>query len=45
MYFSERLAYNKEAMLSHLQQVADMAIDEKDRRAVNRLMQQMIGQE
>ena len=36
---------NKEAMLSHLQQVADMAIDEKDRRAVNRLMQQMIGQE
>lgn len=32
---------NKEAMLSHLQNVADMAIDEKDRKAVERLMTQM----
>ena len=32
---------NKEMMLSHLQNVADMATDERDRRAVEKLMQQM----
>lgn len=32
---------NKEAMLDHLQDVMDMAVDEKDRKAVERLMQQM----
>ena len=28
-------------MLDHLQKVMDMAVDEKDRKAVSRLMQQM----
>lgn len=32
---------NKEEMLDHLQMVADMAMDEKDRKAVERLMSQM----
>lgn len=32
---------SKEMMLEHLQQVMDMAVDEKDRRAVGRLMEQM----
>lgn len=32
---------NKEMMLDHLQEVMDMAADEKDRRAVERLMDQM----
>ena len=32
---------SKEAMLSHLQNVASMAVDERDRKAVERLMQQM----
>lgn len=32
---------SKEAMLDHLQDIADMATDEKDRKAVMRLMQQM----
>lgn len=32
---------NKDAMLDHLQDIADMAIDEKDRKAVMRLMDQM----
>ena len=32
---------NKEEMLDHLQNVADMAIDEKDRKAIEKLMMQM----
>ncbi len=32
---------NKDEMLDHLQRVADMAMDEKDRKAVERLMSQM----
>lgn len=32
---------NKDVMLDHLQDIADMAVDEKDRKAVERLMQQM----
>lgn len=32
---------NKDAMLDRLQDVADMAMDEKDRKAVMRLMEQM----
>ena len=32
---------NKDVMLDHLQDVMDMAVDEKDRKAVERLMQQM----
>lgn len=32
---------SKEMMLEHLQKVMDMAVDEKDRKAVSRLMQQM----
>ena len=32
---------NKDAMLDHLQDVADMAMDEKDRKAVERLISQM----
>lgn len=32
---------NKEAMLDRLQMVADMAMDEKDKKAVERLMSQM----
>lgn len=32
---------SKEMMLDHLQEVMDMAVDEKDRRAVERLMDQM----
>ena len=32
---------NKEMMMEHLQKVADMAMDEKDRKAVERLMSQM----
>lgn len=32
---------NKEAMLDHLQVVADMAMDEKDKKAIERLMTQM----
>lgn len=32
---------SKTMMLDHLQKVADMAIDEKDRKAVERLMSQM----
>lgn len=35
---------SKDMMLEHLQDVADMAVDEKDRKAVNRLMQQMMDQ-
>ena len=35
---------SKEAMLDHLQDIADMATDEKDRKAVMRLMQQMENQ-
>lgn len=34
---------NKEMMLEHLQDVADMAVDEKDKKAVERLMSQMIS--
>ena len=32
---------NKDMMLEHLQSVADMAVDEKDRKAIERLMSQM----
>ena len=32
---------NKEMLLDHLQEVMDMAVDEKDRKAVERLMTQM----
>lgn len=32
---------NKNMMLDHLQEVMDMAVDEKDRKAVSRLMEQM----
>ena len=32
---------NKEAMLDHLQDVMDMAVDEKDRKAISRLISQM----
>ena len=32
---------NKDMMLDHLQNVADMAMDEKDRRAIEKLMSQM----
>lgn len=32
---------SKDMMLDHLQEVADMAIDERDRKAVEKLMQQM----
>ena len=32
---------NKEMMLDHLQEIMDMAVDEKDRKAVERLMTQM----
>lgn len=35
---------NKDMMLEHLQNVADMAMDEKDRKAVERLMDQMSKQ-
>ena len=35
---------NKEMMLDHLQNVADMAIDERDRKAIEKLMSQMSGQ-
>ena len=35
---------NKDMMLEHLQNVADMAIDEKDRKAIERLMSQMQNQ-
>lgn len=35
---------NKDMMLEHLQNVADMAMDEKDRKAVERLMEQMSKQ-
>lgn len=34
---------NKEMMLEHLQDVADMAVDEKDKKAVERLMSQMMS--
>ena len=34
-------AESKTMMLDHLQEVMDMAVDEKDRKAVERLMQQM----
>lgn len=37
-------AENKEAMLDRLQEIADMAVDEKDRKAVERLMDQMSQQ-
>lgn len=30
-------------MLEHLQDVADMAVDEKDKKAVERLMSQMMS--
>lgn len=33
---------NKTVLLDHLQDVADMAMDENDRKAVERLMQQMM---
>lgn len=32
---------NKEVLLNHLQDAADMAMDEKDRRAISKLMSQM----
>lgn len=32
---------SKEMMLDHLQEVMDMAVDEKDRKAISRLMEQM----
>lgn len=32
---------SKDMMLDHLQEVMDMAVDEKDRKAVSRLMEQM----
>ena len=32
---------SKEMMLGHLQNVMDMAVDEKDRKAISRLMEQM----
>ena len=32
---------NKETMIEHLRNVADMAIDEKDRKAVEKLISQM----
>lgn len=32
---------NKDMMINHLQEVADMAIDDKDRKAVERLISQM----
>lgn len=32
---------NKDEMLDHLQNVMDMAVDEKDRKAIGRLMSQM----
>ena len=32
---------NKEIMLNHLQDVMNMATDEKDRKAISRLMSQM----
>lgn len=32
---------NKDMMLEHLQNIADMAMDEKDRKAVERLMDQI----
>lgn len=35
---------SKEMMLDHLQKVMDMAVDEKDRKAVERLMTQMMNQ-
>ena len=35
---------NKDMLLEHLQKVADMAVDEKDRKAVERLMSQMQDQ-
>lgn len=35
---------NKDMMLEHLQNIADMAMDEKDRKAVERLMDQMSKQ-
>lgn len=35
---------SKDMMLNQLQNIADMAVDEKDKRAVNRLMQQMMDQ-
>ena len=35
---------NKEILLDHLQEVMDMAVDEKDKRAVERLMEQMSKQ-
>lgn len=35
---------NKEMLLDHLQEVMDMAVDEKDKRAVERLMEQMSKQ-
>lgn len=33
---------NKDEMLDHLQDVMDMAVDEKDKKAVERLMSQMM---
>lgn len=35
---------NKDEMLDRLQDVANMAMDEKDRKAIERLMNQMEGQ-
>ena len=35
---------NREILLDHLQEVMDMAVDEKDKRAVERLMDQMSKQ-
>ena len=32
---------SKDMMLEHLQEVMDMAVDEKDRKAVSELMEQM----
>ncbi len=32
---------NKDAMLDHLHDVMDMAVDEKDRKAISRLIEQM----
>lgn len=34
-------AESKDMMLDHLQEVMDMAVDEKDRKAISRLMEQM----
>lgn len=35
---------NRKMMLDHLQDIADMAVDEKDRKAVEKLMSQMMNQ-